>query len=744
MSRVTVAAALALLLTALPASADEEKDSPDGVAALMAATRGNFLTVRFYARELPPEQREEEDPYSGSLLAGYARREIPLEVTGLALGSGGRVLIHDQLLDMRMIRRIEGELIGGKPFEMVFLGVLPRTTLAVLAPKDASVSLAPVAFSPAPALDGETKLCAVSLILDNDEQVFGGATGSKPMIIRRKGKDAWVYRGLGTGSFLAVVGDEEGRPIGVLPPNFAPESGQEDILWVAKDLEGQPLYAAEKIVADRQRAAAKLGEAAFKITFTFRAESGRSGGSYYPGSGQEGNDREQHLVGIALDQTHLLVPTMFNRKQAAKVEQVEVQIGEDKHAATLLGALRGARAMIVKLDAGSLPSAVDFTDATDLPWVTPVMNASVDLKYGKVDVRAYMDRCIGKERSFGGAYHFKTLRQFRRDGAAVIMNSQGGILGMTLAKRPPFETIRKIRQYGMSRYGGDSPGDGDVVTFPAVELSGMIRTEPEALDRRIRSLPKDDLYRRAWLGVEVSGLNKKLAEQLEIQKPTRDGELGMLVSVVYPDSPAEKLGIKPSDVLLKITPAGNPDLDVELKSQFAELENSSDYYGDMEIDEIDRGAFVRPVWKARDNFMTSLLDEIGVGEKIELSWLDGQEVKTAPLTIQMAPRDLRSARKATDELTGLTVKELTYEVRQGYKLAPDAGGILVVRAKSASKAALARLGVFSILSKLDDQAITDPDQFISLLEAARKAGKTSVKLFVITPGDSRFADLALK
>ena len=40
--------------------------------------------------------------------------------------------------------------------------------------------------------------------------------------------------------------------------------------------------------------------------------------------------------------------------------------------------------------------------------------------------------------------------------------------------------------------------------------------------------------------------------------------------------------------------------------------------------------------------------------------------------------------------------------------------------------------------------VTGCEQFGKLLAAARKAGKASVKLFVLTPGSSRFADLNLK
>ena len=731
---------IALATAAIAADNDKDKEA-DAVAALMEATRPSFLTLYIHPKRLTGEQLEDVDPSTRNTLSSHLRREYPMRTIAVVFNKEGWILTSDLMLDPRMIEKIEAEPIGGKRFEVKVIGILRRTPIMVLAAKDPkAAALTPVKFADAPKLDFSTQLSGVSMSYSDDELLFGGSMTGKPFVIRRPtGTEAIVFRGLGGGGGIAIIGDREGRPIGVLPAGVAPESKQEDFLWIARDLAEQKLYSIEQQTADREKLAALTLRYTVKVTVTFRVEgSGR--GRYYSSSSSS-SEREQTLFGMAIDPTHLVVPTMLARKRAEKIERIEAKINGKDVPCQLLGAIKTARAMILKLEEGTLPAVAQLADNQTIPWVVPLMSAGFREKYGAVDVQVFPDRCIGRTRAFGGVFRYRTRRYNR--GAAMLLDDRGRVLGGHLVERPPHETIRHIREYGLSRYGGSRSG-GEMALFTGAELRKMLTTDPKKLDQRIRAMTKERQHRRPWLGVEVSAMNKELAESMDIREPTRDGKLGLVVGVIYPNSPAAKLGLKQTDMLLKITPAEKPDLEIELKSSFAGISGGGEYVSDIDFSEIDRSTYVRPNWKARNSFIPRLLDEIGIGEKIEVTWLSGSKLITRPLTIEMAPRDMRSAKKATDEKTGLTVKELTYEVRQGYKLAADAPGVLVVKAKGGSPAALAKLGVFSIIAKVDDTPITSPEQFTKLLTAARKASKKSVKLFIQTPGSSRFADLNLK
>lgn len=732
---------IALATAAIAADKDKNKKEADAVAALMEATRPSLLTLYIHPKRLTGEQLEDVDPSTRSILSSYLRQEYPMRITAVVFNKKGWILTSDRMLDLRMIKKIEAEPIGGKRFEVKVIGILRRTPIMVLAAKDPkTATLTPVKFAASPKLDFATQLSGVSMSYSGNELLFGGSMAAKPFVIRRPaGTEAVVFRGLSGSSGITIIGDRKGRPIGVLPAGVAPESKQEDFLWIAGDVAKQKLYSTEQQVADRERLAELTLKYTMKVTVTFRVEgSGR--GRYYSSSSD--SEREQTLFGMAIDPTHLVVPTMLARKRAEKIERIEVEIDGKDVPCQLLGAIKTARAMILKLEKGTFPTAAQLADNQTIPWVAPLMNANFRKKYGTVDVQIFPDRCNGLTRAFGGVFRYRTIRHSRGQ-AAVLLDDRGRILGAHLVERPPHETIRQIRERGLSQYGGSRSG-GEMVLFTGAELREMLTTDPKKLDQRIRAMTKDRQYRRPWLGVEVSAMNKELAESMDIRKPTRDGQLGLVVGVIYPSSPAAKLGLKQTDMLLKITPAEKPDLEIELKSSFAQISGGGEYVSDIDFSKIDRSTYIRPNWKPRNSFFPRLLDEIGIGEKIEVTWLSGSKLITRPLTIEMAPRDMRSAKKATDEKTGLTVKELTYEVRQGYKLASDAPGVLVVKAKGGSPAALAKLGVFSIIAKVNETPITSPEQFTKLLTAARKASKKSVKLFIQTPGSSRFADLNLK
>lgn len=70
-------------------------------------------------------------------------------------------------------------------------------------------------------------------------------------------------------------------------------------------------------------------------------------------------------------------------------------------------------------------------------------------------------------------------------------------------------------------------------------------------------------------------------------------------------------------------------------------------------------------WRDRDNFLTNLLDVIGVGEQITIRYCrlsdTGEAViKEATVAIEISPPDFGAANRWTHRALGLTIKDLTY------------------------------------------------------------------------------------
>ena len=72
----------------------------------------------------------------------------------------------------------------------------------------------------------------------------------------------------------------------------------------------------------------------------------------------------------------------------------------------------------------------------------------------------------------------------------------------------------------------------------------------------VDQLKKTGSVRRGWLGVAIQDINKPLAESLELDKPQ-----GALINSVEPDSPADRGGIEPGDVIISLNDQSIIDAD---------------------------------------------------------------------------------------------------------------------------------------------------------------------------------------
>jgi serine protease Do len=234
-----------------------------------------------------------------------------------------------------------------------------------------------------------------------------------------------------------------------------------------------------------------------------------------------------------------------------------------------------------------------------------------------------------------------------------------------------------------------------------------------------------------WLGVEYQELDKNLAESLGIQERdlTNEGKRGMLLTDVYPGSPAEKMGLKADDVLITLTPEGGSAIDLA-----------------PENDRFDRYRY-RPEgytpWRPRKNYLTSLLTSLGPGKKATFTYLRGAEKKTADVVLEQSPVDYDTSEKFKDDALGFTVKELTYEVRYFQKLEANAGGVVVAKIESGSKAEVAKMQMLSIVTRVNGAAIKDLAHFKEMLEKTRAEKAKTITFTVQTFGQTRLVDLEL-
>ncbi len=211
---------------------------------------------------------------------------------------------------------------------------------------------------------------------------------------------------------------------------------------------------------------------------------------------------------------------------------------------------------------------------------------------------------------------------------------------------------------------------------------------------------------------------KRLLPQLKLGKVTR-GYLGMTITEVSED--ARQAFNLPSDtrgaIVQNVTP-GKP------------ADKAGIQHGDI-ITEIDG----RSIRSNRD-----LIDYISyqpVGSDVKITVLRNGQRQTVSARTAERPLEAASKDETTDSPTepvrnklGMSVQDLTPQVRQNYGLADDVRGVVVTNVKAVSAAADANISEGDVISEVQGQRIASAGDFRTALDRLRSGQK--VRMYVTT------------
>jgi hypothetical protein len=430
--------------------------------------------------------------------------------------------------------------------------------------------------------------------------------------------------------------------------------------------------------------------------------------------------------GLAAAPDLVVVPETLPPPWIERIERVVVEpAGKEPVEGRFAGRVRGFGAFAVRLATSALPSLgaprgpVPAAGAAFLAHVAAFRGGARRDEVARV-------RSAGVARGYGDRAWFASDRAVPR--GAFLLSLEGEVLGLAADLVP--EGLEPSPSW-MRR--GEEDGTRGVHALWFAEVGGAAAL---ALDLDVRAMPRgaEDSRRLPWLGVECEPVRGALvAAALGVADATRDGARGLVVNHVYAGSPAERAGLARDDVLLwaRRTNAGESAPPVDLADAPGALAWTD-------------GAEVPRPWRPRGNALVRLLLAWETGTPYEVGYARAGTVRTALAAVEPGPRDVTSARRARDEGTGLLVKELTYEVRAGLRLAEGAPGVLVAEVLEGSPAALARVLPYEVVREVDGVPAAGPEAFAERLAAARAAGKASVRLVVLRLDRSRFVDLRLE
>lgn len=219
--------------------------------------------------------------------------------------------------------------------------------------------------------------------------------------------------------------------------------------------------------------------------------------------------------------------------------------------------------------------------------------------------------------------------------------------------------------------------------------------------------------RRGWLGVRIQSVSDEIAESLGL-----DRARGALVADVTADSPAEKGGLKPGDVILKF--------------DGRDVENMRGLPRIVARTPVDKDV---PVEVLRD----------GKNETLTIRTARLTEAKKASVKTDADPDEPEADAKPQTKVLGLVVGELTDELRQKFKIKDDVEGVLVLEVDAESVAAQKGVKRGDVILEVTQKEVDDPEDIQDRLAEINETGRKSALLLVSgAKGELRFIALPLK
>ena len=281
--------------------------------------------------------------------------------------------------------------------------------------------------------------------------------------------------------------------------------------------------------------------------------------------------------------------------------------------------------------------------------------------------------------------------------------------------------------------------DTNTLFLDARAFAALAAPDPKDIDAAIKPVPDDADGAIGWIGLDLQPVNQDLAEALGVLPATENGAFGGIVVRIHPGSPAAKAGVQEGWILLSVRP---PDAATPMKVQVDD--SDSEFSGRFPWDRYDEippevfAEYIPSPWPAVKNSFTTQLRRIGIGAEIVAEFFaDGAKTAKA-LVIEDGPRYYDNAPTFKWAAAGISVCDLTAEVREYLNLGEDAPGVVVCKMETSGKAVTAGVKQFEVITRINGKAVKDVAAFEAIVKDA-----AAFKLDVLRMASTRVVQFTL-
>ena len=667
------------------------------IARLQDRHAASLVQVKYYVK-LGPEGESPDFLGWSDEVKGYLDRGFPVRHVGYVIAPD-RVLLADPLLLPKWIDRIEVD-DGGETV---------AATEAVRYPGEQALEL-----KTARPLARVRLLSFASPGVPERPDFLGAALENGRLVTRLKGTMAFSrVRGTETRDVVTVARDAilvnaSNEAVTVcLKKQWSGPRALEDLFRPPAAWKGVP---AETLARDAAAVNAAFGRQVvgvyLRLETNMQAQKDRFTSMTFVSESESwsaaGKGDERDVPGFVLAGGDVFVPAMLTSEETARLQRIELVHPDGRRIElTFAGAFGDWGGFVARFPDGRIPDGLEPCRCGIAPGERHPGEAGWDVKFVnaagriKVDARPVLMENFRQVR--GGEF---VPHGDCEHGMSLLADREGGLVSLRLARRTNAERFSR---------GGELIGGRALA-----ELLASRDFNPE-----FRPRVDTDRVRTAWIGADVIGLTDEVAREKKVTAFLSDSRSrGALVAKVYPDTPAAAAGIRDGDVLVDLrlaTSRSKMPIEFEPRFDFAGL-GFRMLSGDGTLD----GTRGRSPWPNVESGVNEFFTRIGIGTRVVMSYVSGGVRREAEMTLAQVPEHFLSAPRSRNRDIGMTVGDLTFEVRDYYRLEKDAPGVVVMKLKPGDPAAVAGLRAFEIITEVNGEPVKDAKDFGRKIKGQKK------------------------